>query len=67
MAGAQRWSAPGAGPRVRVSASRQDAIMISRFHSASTGSAYFQLRTSPCSVMRISPEKSPTGWASIAV
>ena len=41
MAGAQRWSAPGAGPRVRVSASRQDAIMISRFHSASTGIGIF--------------------------
>ena len=44
-----------------VKASMQAAIMISKFHSASTGSAYFQLSTSPCSVMRISPEKSPTG------
>src|SRR6478672_750336 len=66
MAGAQRWSAPGAGPRVRVSASRQEAIMISRFHSASTGSEYFQLSTSPCSVMRILPEKSPGGCARMA-
>src|SRR5260221_164620 len=62
LGGARLW-----GPRVRVSASRQEAIMISRFHSASTGSAYFQFRTSPCSVIRISPEKSPTGCARMAV
>ena len=61
-----RRSAPGAGPPGRVNASSDAAIINSRFHSASTGSEYFQLSTSPCSVMRISPEKSPTGCARIA-
>ena len=40
---------------------RDAAIMISRFHSARTGSEYFQFSTSPCSVMRIWPKKSPGG------
>ena len=50
----------------RVSASRLAAIISSKFHSASTASAYFQLRTSPCSVMRMRPEKQPSGCARIA-
>ena len=41
----------------RIRASRLAAIINSRFHSARIGSAYFQLRTSPCSVTRIWPEK----------
>ena len=61
---AQRIARAGAG---RVKASRLAAIISSRFHSARTGSAYFQLRTSPCSVTRICPEKHPEaapGWPS---
>ena len=62
---ARRCFAP-AGRGASVNASRLAAIISSRFHSARTGSAYFQLRTSPCSVMRIWPEKHPGGWARMA-
>ena len=50
----------------RASASSEAAIISSKFHSASTGSAYFQFSTSPCSVIRICPEKSCAGCARIA-
>src|SRR5438132_1612531 len=63
IAWSQYWAVPCAGRLGLTTASRQAAIMISRFHSASTGSEYFHVRTSPCSVMRISPEKSPGGCA----
>ena len=48
------------------SASRLAAIINSRFHSASTASAYFPLRTSPCSVMRTTSGETSSGCARIA-
>ena len=50
----------------RASASSDAAIMSSRLRSARTSSEYFQLRTSPCSVMRSSPSKASMGWAKMA-
>ena len=52
----------GAGERRRGEA----AIISSRLRSARTTSEYFQLRTSPCSVMRSSPVKLSMGWAKMA-
>ena len=50
----------------RARASREAAIISSRLRSARTTSEYFQLRTSPCSVMRSSPVKLSRGWAKMA-
>ena len=40
--------------------------MSSRLRSARMTSEYFQLSTSPCSVMRSSPVKLSMGWAKMA-
>ena len=52
--------------RTGMAGFRQAAIIDLEVPFRENGIGIFQLRTSPCSVMRSSPEKSPGGCARMA-